>query len=492
MGMCRKFNKGKLSLSYFAAFLVCVFLLFTENDSKIRQISPNSNAMFVPNHFNKTYRIGVLIMCNYKDNRDSLSLMATQLLEQNIPSIYRTVENGHIYNIYVGVTESVREQVSSQYNDLFVMSLDNNTFSDGINSLATKALSDQIEYFALSSFSAEFNLNTWTSQAIYSLKGHCPSDVGVVLQYCCNTNTIAIVHRTHFNLFGNLLPPKLNITDSIAWLRRMYFSNHLSTLPVNTEPYNANLLKRAIHEYERKDISLKNSLQSDKTLCVISYSLYGSDPRYIAGALQNSYLLTIVYPGWHLWIYHDNSVPQSILDTICNQSRTKCINMSSSAIINKRSWRFLVASERNVSRYIIRDIDSRLSFREKVAVNEWIYSGRKLHTMRDHPNQNYFINAGMWGGMSETYPNMEHALFANYLTDEYTSDSDFLTHVVWPAVKHSVMQHDSVLCIKFGGVHFPTSRIGYEHVGSVYINGTQRQNDIIALKLFKVHYKCNT
>ncbi|XP_053390898.1 uncharacterized protein LOC128553748 [Mercenaria mercenaria] len=484
--------KKLLFLSCFLTFLVCGFMLYTKKDSEIKQISPNftvyippnSTAMFLPNHLNKSHRIGVLIMCNYQDNRGSLSLMT--LLQQNIPSIYRTMENGHIYKIYVGLTESFRDIISSQYNKLLVMSLDNRRFSDGINSLAKKAVSDQIEYFALAGYDTEFNLNTWTSQAIYSLKGHCPSDIGVVLQHCCNTNAIAMVHKRHFNLFGNFLPPKLNITDSIAWLQRMYFSDHLSTLPVNTEPYSTNLLKRAIHESERKKTSLNNNLENEKELCVISYSLYGSDHRYIGGAVENSYLLTIIYPGWNIWIYHDNSVPKSILDTICKLRSIKCINMSLNAIKNKRSWRFLVASERKVARFIIRDIDSRLSFREKVAVNEWIYSGRKLHTMRDHPHQTFFINAGLWGGMNDTYQNMEQALYANHLADNYLSDSNFLNRIVWPAVKHSVMKHDSVLGLKFGGVNFPTSRIGYEHVGSVYINGKERKVDVDSLRRFKI------
>jgi len=48
-------------------------------------------------------------------------------------------------------------------------------------------------------------------------------------------------------------------------------------------------------------------------------------------------------------------------------------------------WRFSVAGDDSVDRYIVRDVDSRLNARERFAVEEWIVSGNPLHLMRDHP-----------------------------------------------------------------------------------------------------------
>ncbi len=61
-------------------------------------------------------------------------------------------------------------------------------------------------------------------------------------------------------------------------------------------------------------------------------------------------------------------------------------------------WRFLIADDLTVDRFLIRDADSRylftiaasihfdrFSMRELHAVNEWIASGKQLHVMRDHP-----------------------------------------------------------------------------------------------------------
>jgi hypothetical protein len=57
-------------------------------------------------------------------------------------------------------------------------------------------------------------------------------------------------------------------------------------------------------------------------------------------------------------------------------------------------WRFLVADDPTVDRYIIRDADSRLNMREKLAIDEWIASGKKIHILRDHPNHGDFPISG--------------------------------------------------------------------------------------------------
>ena len=46
----------------------------------------------------------------------------------------------------------------------------------------------------------------------------------------------------------------------------------------------------------------------------------------------------------------------------------------------------------------MRDSDSRLNPRERFAVEEWIQSGKAVHTIRDHPNHERPLNGGLWGG----------------------------------------------------------------------------------------------
>ncbi|MEO0416362.1 MAG: tetratricopeptide repeat protein, partial [Verrucomicrobiota bacterium] len=42
---------------------------------------------------------------------------------------------------------------------------------------------------------------------------------------------------------------------------------------------------------------------------VISFSLWGKNPRYLTGAIRNAELIPDIYPGWTMVVYHDSSVP---------------------------------------------------------------------------------------------------------------------------------------------------------------------------------------
>jgi hypothetical protein len=161
------------------------------------------------------------------------------------------------------------------------------------------------------------------------------------------------------------------------------------------------------------------------------------------------------------------------------------VDMSTSKM-NKMSWRFQAAAD--TQRFCARDIDSRLSKREAAAVQEWIQSGKKFHVMRDHPSHSkYPMSGGMW--CSTTIPNIEK-LLTGVENQVYLQDMDFLNTVIWPMAQKSLLQHDSFSCDKFGGKPFPTPRVGWEHVGSVYINGKMRQGDVDILKRKGVVRKC--
>jgi hypothetical protein len=66
-----------------------------------------------------------------------------------------------------------------------------------------------------------------------------------------------------------------------------------------------------------------------------------------------------------IYMYYDKTVPSTTIDTLKSYRFVTMINMTNNSITNKMSWRFLVASDPNIERYVIRDIDSRLSRREK-------------------------------------------------------------------------------------------------------------------------------
>jgi len=60
---------------------------------------------------------------------------------------------------------------------------------------------------------------------------------------------------------------------------------------------------------------------------------------------------------------------------------------------------------------------------------------------------------------------------------------NFLDSVVWNIARQSVLLHDSLSCGKFNVDYpFPRNRVGFEHVGSAYIDERMRQIDVDILK----------
>ena len=149
-------------------------------------------------------------------------------------------------------------------------------------------------------------------------------------------------------------------------------------------------------------------------------------------------------------------------------------------------WRFTILLDEKVDAFIVRDIDSHLSLREKECVDECLKSDKKFHVLRDHPSHcNYPISGGMWGGkfdknLSDIFENN----FKRYNKNSYLLDMNLLNICFWKYMKDKVLVFDS---FQFN-THdaecrpFPSKRKGLESVGSVVINGKDRECDVEILK----------
>jgi hypothetical protein len=92
---------------------------------------------------------------------------------------------------------------------------------------------------------------------------------------------------------------------------------------------------------------------------------------------------------------------------------------------------------------ICRDADARLSFRDRIAHEEWEQSGLDYHIIKDHPSgHNYSISAGMFAGKTYKLRDMQELMADNNFGDFYTTDQAFLATIIYPRVKDSVLIHD--------------------------------------------------
>lgn len=217
---------------------------------------------------------------------------------------------------------------------------------------------------------------------------------------------------------------------------------------------------------------------------VISFGLYGSNEKYTEGAIRNTELAPIYFPGWICRFYYASDVPRTVLDKLRANGAELVPILVGTGYISGMFWRFLVASDSAVDRYIIRDTDSRLNSRDAMAVYDWIKSGYKVHILRDHVNQCSVMNGGMWGGTKGSIDIMQEEVEKWESKDEYLMDMNFLAERIWPLVKEKQISHDSYCCEDHPNTRpFPSRRPPtYLHVGQVFDKfDNERLSDIDGL-----------
>ena len=135
-------------------------------------------------------------------------------------------------------------------------------------------------------------------------------------------------------------------------------------------------------------------------------------------------------------VYHDSSVPNYILLDL-SKLGVELVNMTSNEI-HPSFWRFYILDCEDCERAIFRDTDSRVSKRERVAVDEWIFEDTTLHIMRDHPYHDIpfganklGILAGMWGmkGGSINITDRIRKFVKLQKTQQYGVDQAFLESI---------------------------------------------------------------
>lgn len=178
----------------------------------------------------------------------------------------------------------------------------------------------------------------------------------------------------------------------------------------------------------------------------LSYSLWGDNPIYTIGAIKNAELWKIVYPDWQMIVYYDDTVPKDIILKL-DELGVETINNDTE--IYGCFWRFLISDRDDCEYAVFRDCDSRISVREKMAVDEWIDSKKSLHVMRDHPahaipfgTDSFGILAGMWGIKGKVLPFKEMILkFLIGKTNYYGIDQTFLK-TIYLVFKNDKITHD--------------------------------------------------
>jgi len=223
-------------------------------------------------------------------------------------------------------------------------------------------------------------------------------------------------------------------------------------------------------------------------------SLYGNSPRYIWGVIRNAQLIPVYFPEWTLRVYiaadpvpSHLAVPPKIIKKLKGLA-AEIAKVLVDNTMSPRNWRLLVAKDKRVDYFLVRDADARLSEREAAAVREWVSMAEQqisaFHCIRDHPKHaDQAIVDGLWGGrprllrhlLNQDVTQIIYHIISNIGSAINWSDdmNNFLNQVLWPIVRDSAICHDSVSsCDRWPSSTFrrpfPTVRYGDEYVGQKF------------------------
>lgn len=206
---------------------------------------------------------------------------------------------------------------------------------------------------------------------------------------------------------------------------------------------------------------------------IISFSLWGNNPVYIQGAFRNAELTKNVFPGWTSRFYTGTDIDESI---------SRQLKDSGAEVIEKPYadwrglfWRFEPSSEDGVDVMISRDCDSRLTPRDKAAVDEWLASDKQFHIVRDHPQHCTTILGGLWGCRNNFLKNMKAYIDNWKQEDRWQTDQEFLNAIIYPRVKHNAFVHDEFHHYEINRHKIKHERDNYSFLGE-HISASEQPN----------------
>jgi len=175
---------------------------------------------------------------------------------------------------------------------------------------------------------------------------------------------------------------------------------------------------------------------------LITFSLFGNNPLYCEGAVENARLAKEIYSDWTARFYVDFDTPEEYVYRLKEHDAEVLLRQKNSAY-DALNWRFLPFIDDTVEVWISRDCDSRLSWRERMAVDEWLKTDKACHLMRDCHNHGYTIMAGMFGINNVLY----HQRYGKLNLDvpvqcNREDDQTILQNHVWPMIINDHICHD--------------------------------------------------
>lgn len=157
---------------------------------------------------------------------------------------------------------------------------------------------------------------------------------------------------------------------------------------------------------------------------------------FLYGALVNAFQCKEHFPDWTMRVYYNDSVPKPVIDSLKSLG-VELVRVERDGTYGT-FWRFRPLFE-NHERVLVRDVDSRITWRDVKCVDEWVESGKRFLLIRDHPEHyKTSIMAGMFGIAGSLPTSLLSCMNKYAVIHEYTSDQSFLDRHVKDLIKSDV------------------------------------------------------
>jgi len=179
---------------------------------------------------------------------------------------------------------------------------------------------------------------------------------------------------------------------------------------------------------------------------VFSFCLYGPEKRmYYEGLIQNILIVQENFPGWKVYVYAAPDVTPAMLARLQSYPHVVLRHTGEYGSVNM-IHRFYAIDEPDVDVMFSRDADSRIHWKDRWAIREFMNSPYVVHTIRDNVEHNTYMMGGLWG-VRKAANLCIHELYEEFKSRpmEYGMgyDQNFLADKVYPRIIDVILSHYS-------------------------------------------------
>lgn len=178
---------------------------------------------------------------------------------------------------------------------------------------------------------------------------------------------------------------------------------------------------------------------------VFSFCLYGPyNDRYYPGMIENVQLILRHFPGWFIFVYIGSDVDADMIAKL-QTAPNVVVKFTGKTGIENMIERFTVIDEPNVDVMFVRDADSRVHWRDRWAITDFMSSPQFVaHTIRDHKEHSASLMGGLWALRKSAGVNIRTEYEAYKLNPEdrgIALDQNFLSVKIYPKIKDRILVH---------------------------------------------------